>query len=71
MTWKDDDFIEINFTLDETLRLFSNRTGTSVDDGARKSNTWLDQWQSGKIEHQKSCLVLSERFPVLNWGSRA
>ena len=28
---------------------FSNRTGTSVDDGARKSNNWLDQWQSGKL----------------------
>ena len=22
----------------------SNRTGTSVEDGARKSNNWLDQW---------------------------
>ena len=21
----------------------------SVDDGARKSNNWLDQWQSGKL----------------------
>ena len=28
---------------------FGNRTGTSVDDGARKSNNWLDQWQSGKL----------------------
>ena len=28
---------------------FSNRTGTSVDDGAGKSNNWLDQWQSGKL----------------------
>ena len=27
---------------------FSNRTGTSVDNGARKSNSWLDQWKSGK-----------------------
>ena len=26
----------------------SNRTGTSLDDGARKSNNWLDQMQSGK-----------------------
>ena len=24
----------------------SNRTGTSADDGARKSSNWLDQWQS-------------------------
>ena len=23
---------------------FNNRTGTSVDDGARQSNRWLDQW---------------------------
>ena len=23
--------------------------GTSVDDGAHKSNNWLDQWQSGKL----------------------
>ena len=30
-------------------RWFSNRTGASVDDGARKSNNWLDQWLSGKL----------------------
>ena len=45
------------------LGSFSNRTGTSVDDGARKLNNWLDQWQIG---HRKSCLVLSARFPVVN-----
>ena len=28
---------------------FSNRTGTSVDDCARKSNNWLDQRQRGKF----------------------
>ena len=28
---------------------FSNRTGTSVHNGSRKSNKWLDQWQSGKL----------------------
>ena len=28
---------------------FSNRTETSVDDGARKSSTWLDQWQIDKL----------------------
>ena len=28
---------------------FSNRTGTSVDDDARKSNSWLDQWLNGKL----------------------
>ena len=37
------------------LAWFSNRTGTSVDDGARKSDTWLDQWQSGKLG-TKSCV---------------
>ena len=31
------------------LGWFSNRTGTSIDDGARKSNNWLDQWHSGKL----------------------
>ena len=46
---------------------FSNRTGTSVDDGAHKSNNWLDQWQSGKL---RTCLVLSARFLVVNWRSR-
>ena len=28
---------------------FSNRTGTPVDDGARKSNNRLDQWQRDKL----------------------
>ena len=28
------------------LGWFSNRTGTSNDNGARKSNNWLDQWLS-------------------------
>ena len=37
------------------LAWFSNRTGTSVDDGARKSDTWLDQWPSGKLG-SKSCV---------------
>ena len=32
-----------------TIGWFSNRTGTSFDDGARKSNNWLDQWQSEKL----------------------
>ena len=30
----------------DSLSRFSNRTGTSVDDGARRSNNWRDQWQS-------------------------
>jgi len=33
----------------QIIGLFSNRTGTSVDDGARRSNNCLDQWQSGKL----------------------
>ena len=31
-----------------SLGWLSNRTGTSLGDGARKSNNWLDQMQSGK-----------------------
>ena len=31
------------------LGWFCNRTGTSVNDDARKSNNWLDQWHSGKL----------------------
>ena len=33
---------------------FSNRTGMSVDDGARKSNNWLDQRQSDKLDIRTS-----------------
>ena len=29
--------------------VFSNRTGKSIDDCTRKSNNWLDQWQSDKL----------------------
>ena len=32
---------------------FSKITGTSVDDRERKSNIWLDQWQSGKLSTGK------------------
>ena len=31
------------------LGWFSNRTGTSVDDGVRKLNNWLHQWESRKL----------------------
>ena len=31
------------------LGWFSNRMRMSVDNGACKSNNWLDQWQSGKL----------------------
>ena len=40
-------FIEAN--VKQWQSWFSNRMGTSVDDGACKSNNWLDQWQSGKL----------------------
>ena len=33
-----------------TIDWFSNWTGTSVDNGPRKSNNWLDQWLSGKLD---------------------
>ena len=29
--------------------LDKQQNGTSVDDSARKSNNWLDQWHSGKL----------------------
>ena len=52
---------------DRRLIYQQNWTGTSVDDCARKSNNWLDQWyaQSRKLRmHRKSSLVLSVQFPV-------
>ena len=54
----------------QSLGWFSNRTRTLVDDGARKLNDWLDQMAERQIGHRKSCLVLSARFPVVNWRSR-
>ena len=33
----------------DSLSRFSNRTGTSADDGASRSNNWRDQWQSSKL----------------------
>ena len=48
---------------------FSNRTGTSVDNGARKSNNCWPMAER-QIRHRKSCLVLSARFRVANWCSR-
>ena len=38
----------------DILGWFSNRAGTSVDDGACKSNNWLDQLQSGKLGTESS-----------------
>ena len=49
------------------LGWFSYRTGTSVDDGARKLNNW--PMAERQIGHRKSCLVLSARFPVANLRS--
>ena len=34
---------------EKVLGWFNNKTGKSVDDGARKSNNWVDQWKSGKL----------------------
>ena len=38
---------------------FSNRTGTSVADGVRKSNNWVDQWHSSKLGTGSRGLVLT------------
>ena len=45
---------------------FSNGTGTSVDDGARKSNNWLDQWQSDKLGTGSRVSSFLRAFPSLN-----
>ena len=37
----------INVT--NTKQSAQDRTGTSIDNGARKSNNWLDQWQSSVL----------------------
>ena len=49
----------------EILGWFSNSTGTSVDDGARKSNNWLDQWQSGKLGTRSRVQPFPRAFPLL------
>ena len=45
---------------------FSNRTGTSVDDGARKSNDWIDQWQRDKLDTGSQVQSISRAFPSSN-----
>ena len=45
---------------------FSNRTGTSVDVGARKSNNWLDEWQSGKLGTKSRVWSFPRAFPSSN-----
>ena len=42
------DLVEINGVGQGNL-WFSNRTETSVHDDARKSNNWLNQWESSKL----------------------
>ena len=45
---------------------FSNRTGASIDEGARKSNNWLDQWQSSKLGTWSHIQSLPHAFPLSN-----
>ena len=42
---------------------FSNRTGTSADDGARRSNNWPDQWQSGILGTESRVKSFPRAFP--------
>ena len=62
---KDRDVITTNSFANTTLGWFSDGTGASVDDGARKSSNRVANWQ------RKSRLVLSASFPVVNWRSRS
>ena len=50
-------------SLTSILGWFNNRTGTSVDDGARKSNRLPDQWQSGKLTTGSSVQSFPRAFP--------
>ena len=45
------------------LGRFGNRTGTSVDDGGRRSNNWLDQWQSDKLGTRSRVQFFPRAFP--------
>ena len=49
-----------------SLGWFSNRTGTSFDDKACKSNNWLDQWQSEKLGTGRRVYSFSSAFPSSN-----
>ena len=47
-------------------------TGTAVDDGARKSNNWRDQWQSGNWAQEvefSPFRALSRRQMTFPFGS--
>ena len=48
------------------LGWFSNRSGTPVDDGVRKLNNWLDQWQSGKLGTGSRVYSFPCAFPSSN-----
>ena len=48
------------------LGWFSSRTATSVDDCARKSNNWLDQWQSCKLRTGSRIQSFPRAFPSSN-----
>ena len=45
---------------------FSKRTGTSVDDGARKSNNWVGQWLCGKLGTGSRVQSFPRAFPSSN-----
>ena len=40
--------------------------GTSVDDGARKSNNWIDQWSSDKLGTGSRVQSFPRDFPSSN-----
>ena len=50
----------------QVIGWFSNRTGTSVDDCARKSNNRIDQWQSGKLGTGSRVLSFPLAYPSSN-----
>ena len=63
-------FINTNCNSSRALWLlvgwFSYRTGTSVDDGVRKSTNWLDQWLSGKVGTGSRVKSFSRALPSSN-----
>ena len=67
------DKIQQKFNPHKALGWFSNRKGTSVDDGKHKLNNWLDQWQSDKLGTGSRVNIPFHTFtdfPVINWLSR-
>ena len=49
--------------IQDSDRLIQQQNGTSVDDGARKLNNWLDQWQSGKLGTESRVQSFPRAFP--------